>query len=179
MSDVDGIDREIDRNRQTMRRALEEVAANKKLSQTGKDEESAQLRKAAQATHEKLIAEREATIQAEHGRLYDRAFKQGVAGTDSYRQAYSQADAAATQSPKALQRLIGQAKRTGDTFLERAAYHAAFDSGHVGLLSDAPSAVQAVLEYEIRHGLRRATGTARTRQIEQRLADSVRTPAPR
>ncbi len=173
---VEQIEHQINVNRGQYNREAARIEADEELTPQGKLNRLTELENVTRERHQVLRRAHGEAVKAERDAIYARTFQRGMGSIDSYRGVYSQANA--VDDEKGLERLKAQAVNTGDSLLLKAVYHVSYDRGYVSLLGDAPDSVRGLLEFEYEHGLRRAVGTDRTRQLQKRLERDVRISAP-
>lgn len=175
---VEQIEQQIAQNRQQHQRQRNALRDDKTLFPEAKTTKLKELDKAAQEQHERLVRDRQAAVQYTRDELYKRAFTLSFASIDSYRSLYTQANQ--SETPKELARLIQQAKNTNDTLLLKATHQVAYDRDWLSLIEGADPDVHRLIDYEFDNNLRTAADpAARTRQVEQRMAASIRNTGPR
>lgn len=179
MSDeIEQVEQAMAMNRSKLTHEVDQIARNQELTPDAKRAKTAELRDAARDRHEQLIRAHGDAVQATRDRLYRAAFTgRPIAATEHYRALYAQADDA--PDVKALEKLAQRAQNTDDSTLAAAVMHNAFDRGYHSLLGDAPGEVKRLVDFDHEYGRTKASDPdARSRQLRQRLARSVRLTAP-
>lgn len=177
MSSIDKIEQQIETNRRTFRQQAEAIEKDPDLRPEGKRARIAKLQTAANEKHAELRRQYDEAVTAQQKTLYAGAFHRGVGSIDSYRDVYSRVYA--VEKPGELRKLHDQALRTNDPVLAKACWQVACDKNLISVMpNDGPDAVAALVNFEHEHGLRRAGDDQRTRQFEQRLAESAKLSAP-
>jgi hypothetical protein len=178
-NEIENSDNKLRANRTATATKLAEAQADKSLHPDFKSAKLREIQNAGDAIHERLLSERKQAVGEVHGRLYTAAFQRGIWNTDAYRTLYTQADAAAGVGASELARLRQQAANTTDSLLAAAVTQVAWDRDMLSLLPQDNPAVNELLEFEYKHSLRRAVvGADRTRQLSERMRESMRTTAP-